>query len=205
VRADVLSDLLLTGAPALDPTASGDGPGTLGAIRAQVQVIVPALTLLGADEGPSTWSGAHPSTPTPRGASLPRPTRSRACSPIPSTAPSSRSTGTAPRTAAAIPARPRPALPLSRMPPRAIRCEIDHTIDHARGGPTALGNLAHLCQRHHSMKQFTAWTVRQHPGASWNGPRRPVRLYREDAPIPPVAFVMSPAPPPAMADSVPPF
>jgi hypothetical protein len=55
------------------------------------------------------------------------------------------------------------------------------------------------------MKQFTAWTVRQHPGGvlEWTSPTG--RLYREDAPVPPVAFVMSPAPPPAMADSVPPF
>ncbi|MCC9055071.1 13E12 repeat family protein, partial [Microbacterium sp. F2E] len=57
VRADVFSDLLLSGAPALDPTASGDGQGSLGAIRAQVQVIVPALTLLGVDDGPADLVG----------------------------------------------------------------------------------------------------------------------------------------------------
>ncbi len=60
VRADVFSDLLLAGAPALDPTATGDGQGSLGAIRAQVQVIVPALTLLGVDDGPADLVGRSP-------------------------------------------------------------------------------------------------------------------------------------------------
>ncbi|RWR16353.1 DUF222 domain-containing protein, partial [Microbacterium enclense] len=46
VRADVLADLLLTAAPDADPTRTDDGVGTLGAIRARVQVVVPALTML---------------------------------------------------------------------------------------------------------------------------------------------------------------
>ncbi|ODT42307.1 MAG: hypothetical protein ABS60_01050, partial [Microbacterium sp. SCN 71-17] len=46
VRADILADLLLTAAPDADPTRADDGPGTLGAIRARVQVVVPALTML---------------------------------------------------------------------------------------------------------------------------------------------------------------
>ncbi|WP_457832738.1 hypothetical protein, partial [Staphylococcus aureus] len=46
VRADILADLLLTAAPDADPTRGDDGPGTLGAIRARVQVVVPALTML---------------------------------------------------------------------------------------------------------------------------------------------------------------
>jgi hypothetical protein len=60
--------------------------------------------------------------------------------------------------------------PGCRVP--AVRCEVDHTIDHARGGPTDVGNLAHLCQRHHSMKQFTAWRVRQLAGGvlEWTSP-----------------------------------
>lgn len=46
LRADILADLLLAAAPVADPTASGDGPGALGAIRARVQVVVPALSVL---------------------------------------------------------------------------------------------------------------------------------------------------------------
>ena len=60
VRADILTDLLLTGVPSLDPTAAGDAPGVLGMIRAQVQVIVPVLTLLGADDGPADLVGRSP-------------------------------------------------------------------------------------------------------------------------------------------------
>ncbi|WP_176786866.1 HNH endonuclease signature motif containing protein [Microbacterium sp. cf332] len=70
----------------------------------------------------------------------------------------------------------------------AIRCEIDHTRDHALGGHTHLANLAHLCQRHHSMKQFTRWQVRQLGGGvlEWTSPGG--RIYREDVPIPAVCF-----------------
>jgi hypothetical protein len=46
IRADVFADMLLTADPAVDTTGSGDGPGTLGKIRARVQVVVPALTML---------------------------------------------------------------------------------------------------------------------------------------------------------------
>ncbi|HCJ48942.1 MAG TPA: HNH endonuclease, partial [Microbacterium sp.] len=76
----------------------------------------------------------------------------------------------------------------------AIRCEVDHTHDHALGGATETANLAHLCQRHHSMKQFTAWRVRQQSGGvlEWTSPLG--RTYREDAPTPAVAF--TPATPP---------
>ena len=97
----------------------------------------------------------------------------------------------------------------------AIRCELDHTIDYARGGHTHIFNLAHLCQRHHSMKQFTRWEVRQVGGGvlEWTSPLG--RVYREDVPVPSVCFVPdigSPPPPPALAaktggppDGAPPF
>ena len=206
VRADVLSDLLLTGAPALDPTACGDGPGTLGAIRAQVQVIVPVLTLLGADEGPVDLVGRAPiDAATARCLAAETHSLARVL-----TDPVDGTVIAVDRYRTAVPQRRflRARDQHCRFPGcrrAAIRCEIDHTIDHARGGPTALWNLAHLCQRHHSMKQFTAWRVRQHPGGvlEWTSPTG--RLYREDAPVPPVAFVVSPAPPPVMVDSAPPF
>ncbi|MEH3089283.1 MAG: HNH endonuclease signature motif containing protein [Microbacterium arborescens] len=83
----------------------------------------------------------------------------------------------------------------------AIRCEIDHTIDHALGGHTHIYNLAHLCQRHHSMKQFTHWGVRQISGGilEWTSPLG--RIYREDLPIPAVCFTIDTTePPPPRAD-----
>jgi hypothetical protein len=70
--------------------------------------------------------------------------------------------------------------PGCRLP--AIRCEVDHTIDHALGGSTDCRNLAHLCQRHHSMKQFTAWRVRQLADGilEWTSPLG--RTYTEHPP-----------------------
>ncbi len=189
VRADVFSDLLLSGAPAWDPTASGDGQGSLGAIRAQVQVIVPALTLLGVDDGPADLVGRSPiDAETAR--CLAGDTHSWArvlTDPVEGTVLAVDRYRTPWPQRRFLRARDQHCrFPGCRR--AAIRCEIDHTIDAAKGGPTALWNLAHLCQRHHSMKQFTRWKVRQLPGGvlEWTSPTG--RIYREDAPAPPVAF-----------------
>ncbi|WP_294946749.1 HNH endonuclease signature motif containing protein [uncultured Microbacterium sp.] len=205
VRADVLSDLLLTGAPALDPTARADGPGALGAIRAQVQVIVPALTLLDADDGPADLVGRTPvDADTARALAAKAPTLTRILTdPVDGTVIAVDRYRTAQSQRRFLRARDQHCrFPGCRR--AAIRCEIDHTVDHAQGGPTALWNLAHLCQRHHSMKQFTSWRVRQHPGGilEWTSPTG--RVYREDAPVPLVAFTVDPPSHPP-AESVPPF
>ena len=47
---------------------------------------------------------------------------------------------------------------------RAQKCDIDHTIPHAAGGPTCLCNLEHFCKRHHTVKHDTAWEVEQLSG-----------------------------------------
>jgi hypothetical protein len=39
--------------------------------------------------------------------------------------------------------------------------DTDHTVAYAEGGPTAVGNLATLCRRHHVLKHQTRFTVRQ--------------------------------------------
>ena len=41
------------------------------------------------------------------------------------------------------------------------KCDLDHTIDAALGGPTQTDNLAYLCRRHHSLKHHTPWKVEQ--------------------------------------------
>jgi hypothetical protein len=50
--------------------------------------------------------------------------------------------------------------------------QIDHTIDHAHGGPTAEANLGVLCQHHNLMKQATTWRLHQpEPGRFvWTSP-----------------------------------
>lgn len=184
IRADLLTDLLLSGAP-------GSGPGTwptgLGAIRAQVQVIVTDEALLrgGAALGPA--SGTIPLL--------------AGHGPI--------DTGTARRLAAAAAHwdtvdedpltgavlsvdRYRPSesmrrflvardehcrFPGCRVP--ASRCDVDHTLDAAFGGPTATDNLAHLCRGHHTLKHHTGWRVRQREGGAlvWTSPTG--RVYRD--------------------------
>lgn len=205
IRADALSDMLLTGSPTLDPSAVGDRPGALGAIRAQVQVVVPALTLLDADDGPADLVGRTPvDADTARCLAVNAPTLTRVLTdPVDGTVIAVDRYRTAGPQRRFLQARDQHCrFPGCRR--AAIRCEIDHTVDHAQGGPTALWNLAHLCQRHHSMKQFTAWRVRQHPGGilEWTSPTG--RVYREDAPVPLVAFTVDPPPHPP-AESVPPF
>ncbi|WP_424449733.1 HNH endonuclease signature motif containing protein [Microbacterium arborescens] len=213
LRADILSDLVLGGAPVVDPTYGTDRAGGLGAIRGRVQVAVTAETLMGKDEHPAEAIGAalidaesarklagqvaewdrlfiDPVTRTPVEVDTYRPTASMK---------------------KFLTARDQHCrFPGCRR--AAIRCEIDHTIDYATGGHTHIFNLAHLCQRHHSMKQFTKWGVRQ-AGAGvliWTSPLG--RVYREDVPIPAVCFTIdNPNPPPPGAgtggppDDPPPF
>ncbi|MGA6128381.1 MULTISPECIES: DUF222 domain-containing protein [unclassified Microbacterium] len=205
VRADVFADLLLAGTPALDDTRDTTA-GPLGAIRARVQVLVPAATLAGEDNGPCDLAG--------RSAIDPATARSLAgATHIWERLFHDPTTGVTVATDSyRVPSRMRRFLQARDQHCRfpgcrvaAIRCEVDHTHDHALGGRTELSNLAHLCQRHHSMKQFTAWRVRQLKGGvlEWTSPLG--RIYREDAPIPAVAFTPAAPPPPPAATEPAPF
>ncbi|MDT3316477.1 DUF222 domain-containing protein [Microbacterium sp. KSW4-11] len=207
VRADVLADLLLAGTPALDDTRDTTA-GPLGAIRARVQILVPASTLTGEDDGPCDLAGRTPIDPaTARTLAGGTGVWERLFHD-----PTTRVTVAT--DSYRVPSGMRRFLQARDQHCRfpgcriaAIRCEVDHTHDHALGGRTELTNLAHLCQRHHSMKQFTAWRVRQLMGGvlEWTSPLG--RTYREDAPTPAVAFTPAAPPPPASNASAgpPPF
>ena len=39
----------------------------------------------------------------------------------------------------------------------AMRCDTDHVVPHAEGGPTSSDNTAPLCRRHHRAKTHSAW------------------------------------------------
>lgn len=41
------------------------------------------------------------------------------------------------------------------------RCDIDHTVDAAKGGSTATDNLGLLCRAHHTLKHRSDWEVQQ--------------------------------------------
>ncbi len=195
VRADVFADLLLAGTPALDDTRDTSA-GPLGAIRARVQVLVPAATLTGEDDGPCDLAGRSPIDPATARTFAGGTGMWERLFHDPTTG------VTVSTDSYRVPSGMRRFLQARDQHCRfpgcrvaAIRCEVDHTHDHALGGRTELSNLAHLCQRHHSMKQFTAWRVRQLQGGvlAWTSPLG--RTYREDAPTPAVAFTPA-APPP---------
>jgi hypothetical protein len=184
VRADIATDLLLTGSP--DDCLGGDG---LGAIRATVQVTVPVLTMTGASNEPALLAGYGPiDTDTAKALAVGASGWERVM--------------TSPITGA--------VLCVDRYPPGAAlerflaardehcrfpgcrrpvwRCDIDHTIDAAHGGATSDCNLANLCRRHHVMKHHTAWTVEQvSPGVLvWTSP---TGRKHTDRPEPVVRFI----------------
>ncbi|OYC95366.1 HNH endonuclease [Microbacterium sp. Yaish 1] len=189
VRADVFSDLLLAGTPALDPTGAGDGDGTLGAIRANVQVAVSALTLMGQDNGPADLAGRSPID-----AATARELAGNATSwdrllthPVTGTVLECDTYRPTAAMVRLLRARDRHCrYPGCRQP--AIRCELDHTIAASHGGATHVCNLANLCKRHHDVKHHSRWRVQQLPGGRlvWTSPTG--RIYRDDAPPPLVAF-----------------
>ncbi|WP_264632356.1 HNH endonuclease signature motif containing protein, partial [Microbacterium hydrothermale] len=212
LRADILADLLLTAAPDADPTRTDDGPGTLGTIRARVQIIVPALTVLNPgmeNLDPAELVGHGPldthtartlteATTTPWDRVITHPVTGAVLH-----------TDTYHRTTAIdrhLRARDRHCRWPGCTTP-AIRCEIDHTHDHALGGPTDTTNLAALCQRHHTQKHHTRWAVRQHPGGvlHWTSPTG--RTYT-DEPLPyspAIHFLPDDPPPPDPHQPPPPF
>ncbi|MCK6081279.1 HNH endonuclease [Microbacterium sp. EYE_5] len=194
VRADVLADLLLAGTPALDDTRDTSA-GPLGAIRARAQVVVPALAFAGHGV-PCDLVGRSPiDADTARRLAGDTPSWERLVTdPVTGTVLATDTYRVPLALRRHLQARDQHCrFPGCRL--AAIRCEVDHTRDHALGGPTEVGNLAHLCQRHHSMKQFTAWRVRQLGGGvlEWTSPLG--RTYREDAPTPAVAFTPAERPP----------
>jgi hypothetical protein len=171
IRTDVFTDLLLTGhATAEESNASAP---EAEAIVAHVQITVPVLTVLGHDTAPAELAG-HAPIDTATALSL-----------------AGTATGwdrvlTHPVTGTVLAVdRYRPSdhlkrvlrvrdehcrFPGCRMPTR--RCDIDHTIAAEHDGPTELGNLAHLCRRHHTLKHHSAWRVRQSPDGvlHWTSP-----------------------------------
>jgi hypothetical protein len=180
LRADLLCDLLLTGQP------SGDPHGGLGAIRAEVSILVPALTLLGHSDEPATILGKSPidledalhlAAEAP---SLVRVITDPVTDQVLATD-HYRPTGNLRRYLRTRDGRCRcPSCNRS-----AWRSDIDHTIPYSEGGLTEPGNLACLCPGHHTVKHLPGWSVRQlEPGIlEWTTPHGIVAVDRPDAPV----------------------
>ncbi len=70
----------------------------------------------------------------------------------------------------------------------ATRCDIDHHIDWAHGGPTALTNLGPLCPGHHTVKHHTDWTIQHVPGSGgaiqWTSPTGREYLVEPERTVP---------------------
>ncbi|MGO1661753.1 MAG: DUF222 domain-containing protein [Canibacter sp.] len=79
------------------------------------------------------------------------------------------------------------------------QCEIDHTHDAAKGGPTSTCNLAFLCKRHHALKhpsvhETARWNVLQLPGGvmEWQSPDGQVFKDLPDLPVGTVQPLVTP-------------
>ena len=195
-RADVFTDLLLTGhatAAATDASIC-----ETDAVLAHIDVTIPAATLTGQDI-PATFRGHGPLDPdTARHLAALAPTWDRLhLNPTTGTVTHTDNYRPTPAQRRLLRARDEHC----RFPGcRATvwHCDIDHTIDHAHGGPTHICNLAHLCKRHHTLKHHTNWTVQQHPNGVliWTSPTG--RVY-PDTPARTLEFTAtttSGAPPP---------
>jgi phosphotransferase system HPr-like phosphotransfer protein len=171
IRGDVFADLLLTGHAS--PEVSNEAIPEAAAIVAQVQITVPALTVLGADSTPAELVGHAPiDTATALRLAAGAPGWDRVL--------------THPVTGSVLAVdRYRPSdqlrralrvrdehcrFPGCRIPTRS--CDLDHTTARQHDGPTELANLAHLCRRHHTLKHHSAWRVRQTPDGilQWTSP-----------------------------------
>ncbi|GAA4762884.1 HNH endonuclease signature motif containing protein [Microbacterium gilvum] len=171
IRADLATDLLLTGAPT-SHTIDGSIEKA-AAIRGTVAVTIAATTLAGLDDHPALLAGYGPIPPdVARRFAKDAPGWERLFQ-HPDTGALHTVDHYTPTTAirrlvelrdgtCRVPGCPRPA----------SRCEKDHTREWERGGPTCAGNLSALCTAHHKLRHHTPWRIRQpEPGVIvWTSP-----------------------------------
>ena len=160
VRTDVFADLLLTGHAT--PEVSNASLPENEAIVAHVQVTVPVLTAIGQDATPTELTGRAPiDTATALRLAGAATGWDRVLThPVSGTVLAVDRYRPSDQLKRALRVRDEHCrFPGCRMPAR--RCDIDHTTAREHDGPTEIGNLAHLCRRHHTLKHHSAWRVRQ--------------------------------------------
>lgn len=180
LRADLFCDLLLTTQPTGHPHAA------LDAIRAEVAIVIPALTLLGESDEPATILGRGPiglDDALRMAADAPSLVRviTDPVTDLVLTTDNYRPTGKLRRYLRMRDGRCRcPSCNRS-----AWRSDIDHTIPYSEGGLTEPGNLACLCPGHHTIKHLPGWRLRQpEPGVlEWTTPHGIVAVDRPDVPV----------------------
>ncbi|WP_192498250.1 HNH endonuclease signature motif containing protein, partial [Pseudoclavibacter chungangensis] len=155
----LLCELVLTSDPA---DGCGSPHGAAGGINARVAITVPVLSLLDGGDDPALLDGVVP-VPVEQAREL----AARAPSFLrvltdPITGVARESDTRFPTAAQREFLRVRDGhcrFPGCTRPAR--RCDIDHTIAVTDGGTSSLGNMAHLCRRHHTFKHATRWRVEQ--------------------------------------------
>ena len=197
IRADLVADMLLTTSPTVETGAGfSDGFGGLGAIRGIVNVTVPALALAGVTDEPAELVGRCPIDPATARQLAGHATGWDRILADPITGcvlAVDRYTPSADMKRFLRARDQHCRFPGCRQP--AHRCDRDHTLDYALGGETAVCNLACLCERHHTLKGETAWTVRQLGGGvlEWTSPGGLVYI---DKPPSAIHFTPNTDPPP---------
>lgn len=167
-RADAF--VAVFGAALSDPSSQ---PGA-DRSRAQIQVTVPAGTLLGLTEAPGELAGYGPITAeTARRIAADGTWRRLLTDPVTGQLLDyGRRTYRPPADLARfVMARDRVCgFPGCNQPAR--RCDLDHTRPWRRGGCTCRHNLGALCRRHHRAKDTGPWTLIRHPDGSttWISP-----------------------------------
>ena len=184
IRADLACELLLTGQPSAGP----DAPHAAGVgVRAEVSVVIPALSLLGKSGDAAIIPGQGPIG------------LDEACA-LAADAPQLVRILTHPVTGMVLTVdRYRPSKRLRHyLQARDGRCrfpvcnrspnrtEIDHTFDWEYGGKTRPDNLECLCKGDHLLKHQTHWTVKQKaPGIlEWTSPMGRIITDYPDKDIP---------------------
>ena len=180
IRADVLTDLLLTAAP--EGHRGADGRALTG-VRGEIHVTIPIATAARIDDAPALLSGYGPvDADLVRALMAAAPAWNRVLIDL--------STG-----APVAVDRYRPSAELRRFVDvrdercrfpgctmKPWRCDADHTIDAALGGATSECNLADFCRRHHVLKHSSPWRVEQVGGGrlAWTSPTG--RVYTDHVP-----------------------
>ncbi|WP_157519634.1 HNH endonuclease signature motif containing protein, partial [Microbacterium hydrocarbonoxydans] len=206
IRADLLVDLVLTGAPAGHDTEDG----LLGEIDARIEVTVPVTTLMdvggGADDAPG--DGPVPGSEGRDGSTTGRAPAAELDGVVPIDAATARILAGAASGWDRVLTHPidgrvlavdryRPSRRLRRhlrardqrcrfpgCGVTARKCDLDHNHAASSGGETCESNLASFCRRHHVLKHHSPWHVAQGPGGvlEWTSPTG--RTYIDAPPVP---------------------
>lgn len=180
IRADVLADLALTGAP-----TEGEG---VDAIKATIQITIPVETLTGLSDESAFLTGCGPIDPQIARRLAGNASTWARLFVNPDTGALLTVDAYTPTAAQKrfLTARDEHCrFPGCRQP--AMRSDIDHTIAYSERGPTDVSNLGHVCRAHHVLKHNSTWQKGQGPDGEtiWISPTG--RIYR-NKPTPVVRF-----------------